>query len=105
MNSRNTGKRPGIGFKMTAFRHPQAKRVTDSKDPPLSFEAALSELESLVERMESGELTLEESLQSFEQGITLTRTCQEALTEAEQKVEILTSQDPQADAEPFESEP
>ena len=78
--------------------------MTDSKDPPISFEAALSELESLVERMESGELTLEESLQAFEQGIALTRTCQQALAEAEQKVEILTSNDPQADAEPFESE-
>jgi len=105
VKSRNPGKRLGIAFKMGAFRHQQAKRVTDSKDPPLSFEAALSELETLVERMESGELTLEESLQSFEQGIALTRTCQQALAEAEQKVEILTSQDPQADAEPFESEP
>jgi exodeoxyribonuclease VII small subunit len=105
VKSRNPGKRLGIAFKIGAIRHQQAKRVTDSKDPPLSFEAALSELETLVERMESGELTLEESLQSFEQGIALTRTCQQALAEAEQKVEILTSQDPQADAEPFESEP
>jgi len=79
--------------------------VTKNNDKPLSFEAALSELEGLVERMESGELTLEESLKSFEQGIALTRTCQQALAEAEQKVEILTSNDPQADTEPFDSEP
>ena len=78
--------------------------MTDNNDSPVSFEKALSELEALVERMETGELTLEESLKSFEQGIALTRSCQQALTEAEQKVEILTSNDPQAEAEPFDSE-
>jgi len=79
--------------------------VADNNSTSPSFETALSELENLVERMESGELTLEESLKSFEQGIALTRSCQQALNEAEQKVEILTSNDPQADAEPFDSEP
>ncbi len=54
-----------------------------------SFEDALKDLEDIVERMEQGELSLEESLQSFEQGIQLTRTCQQALQEAEQKVNIL----------------
>jgi len=81
--------------------------VVDKKDqntPAPSFESALSELEELVERMESGELSLEESLKSFEQGIALTRSCQQALSEAEQKVEILTSNDPEAAAEPFDSE-
>lgn len=71
---------------------------------PPSFESALSELEGLVERMESGELSLEESLESFEQGIALTRACQQALSAAEQKVEILTGKDPEAAAEPFDSE-
>lgn len=71
---------------------------------PASFEAALAELESLVERMESGELSLEESLQSFEHGVALTRSCQKALVEAEQKVAILTANNPDADAEPFDSE-
>ena len=78
--------------------------MTDENAPPASFETALSELEALVERMESGELTLEESLQSFEQGIALTRACQQALAEAEQKVEILTGNDPDAAGEPFDSE-
>jgi exodeoxyribonuclease VII small subunit len=78
--------------------------VADKNPSSPSFETALSELESLVERMESGELTLEESLKSFEQGIALTRSCQQALSEAEQKVEILTSNDPEADAEAFDSE-
>lgn len=56
---------------------------------PLDFEAAMSELETLVERLEHGELPLEESLAAFERGVTLTRACQSALKEAEQKVEIL----------------
>ena len=55
-----------------------------------NFEGSLSELEQLVWEMESGELPLEESLKKFEQGIKLIRSCQEALTDAEQKVEILT---------------
>lgn len=70
----------------------------------LSFEQALSALEALVARMESGELSLEESLASFERGVQLTRTCQQALRAAEQKVEILTSRDVDAEPEPFESD-
>ena len=60
------------------------------KKPEIDFEKALAELEQLVETMEKGELTLEESLQHFERGITLTRACQQALADAEQKVRILT---------------
>lgn len=58
-----------------------------------NFETALEELETLVERMEGGETSLEESLADFERGIELTRSCQTALTEAEQKVEILLKKD------------
>ncbi len=71
-----------------------------SKTP--SFEQALAELESLVETMEQGELSLEESLKSFERGVLLTRTCQQALKEAEQKIQILTENTPDAEPEPFE---
>ncbi len=78
--------------------------MTDKTTDDLSFEDALSELESLVERMEQGELSLEDSLKSFERGVALTRTCQQALKAAEQKVEILTSQDPDARPEAFDSE-
>lgn len=53
------------------------------------FEAALEELETLVERMEGGELSLDASLAAFERGIHLTRRCQQALTEAEQRVQVL----------------
>ncbi len=49
----------------------------------------MRELEELVERLEQGDLPLEESLAAFERGVMLTRTCQAALKEAEQKVEIL----------------
>lgn len=60
-----------------------------AEDKRFDFEASLKELEGLVERMERGDLTLEESLQSFERGIRLTRDCQRALRAAEQKVEVL----------------
>ncbi|MBW8054059.1 MAG: exodeoxyribonuclease VII small subunit [Acidiferrobacterales bacterium] len=53
------------------------------------FEAALTELERLVEKMESGEQSLEEALKSFQRGIELTRACQQALKQAEQRVEKL----------------
>lgn len=57
------------------------------------FEAALEELEALVERMEGGELSLDESLAAFERGIHLTRRCQQALSEAEQRVAVLLEKD------------
>jgi len=66
------------------------------------FEAALAELESLVERMEQGNLSLEETLAQFERGIRLTRSCQSALKAAEQKVEILVRQAGGDAVEPFE---
>lgn len=53
------------------------------------FETAMHELEQLVDRLEQGDLSLEESLAAFERGVSLTRACQSALKEAEQKVEIL----------------
>lgn len=60
---------------------------------PLNFEQALGELEALVAAMESGELTLEESLQAFEAGVRLTRECQQTLQQAEQKVQLLLAED------------
>ncbi len=60
------------------------------KDP--SFEQSLNELQVLVERLESGDLSLEESLATFEQGIGLTRDCQSALQDAEQRVQTLLEQ-------------
>jgi len=63
------------------------------KTSPLNFEAALVELEQLVDRMETGEMSLEESLQAFERGVALTRDCQKALKEAELRVQALTETD------------
>ncbi len=74
------------------------------KQEKLDFERALEELEQLVARMEKGETSLEESLKDFERGIQLTRTCQKALQEAEQKVQILAEQEGRSDTQPFERE-
>ncbi len=60
-----------------------------AKAKKLDLESSLQSLEELVDRMENGGLTLEESLKEFEQGIKLIQTCQKSLTEAEQKVEVL----------------
>ena len=72
--------------------------------PDLDFEAALAELEKLVETMESGEQSLEETLASFQKGIELTRSCQEGLKAAEQKVEQLIQKNGKYLAEPVEPE-
>lgn len=58
----------------------------------VNFEEALEELESLVEQMEDGDLSLEESLAAFEKGVRLARECQEALKAAEQRVQVLLQQ-------------
>jgi exodeoxyribonuclease VII small subunit len=69
-----------------------------------SLEKSLAELEALVERLESGELSLQQALKEFERGVKLTRQCQAALKEAEQKVEILLKSTDDAEPEPFEPE-
>ena len=58
-------------------------------DPPPSFEAALQRLESIVQRLEKGELPLEESLVLYEEGVRLARLCHGKLEEAEGKIELL----------------
>ncbi|AYC31446.1 exodeoxyribonuclease VII small subunit [Pseudomonas cavernae] len=68
------------------------------------FEQSLTELQTLVERLESGELSLEDSLTAFEQGIRLTRECQGALAQAEQKVQILLERDGELAEAPFEAD-
>ncbi len=73
-------------------------------DQTPEFEKSLAELEKLVERMEQGELTLEESLKSFERGMALTRHCQQALDQAQQKVDRLLEQDGEIQVAPFESD-
>ena len=70
---------------------PDILTAADNDATP-DFEASLEELEALVERLEQGDLPLEESLRSFERGVALTRQCQGALASAQQKVEILLAQ-------------
>ncbi len=65
------------------------------------FEQALDELERLVERLERGDLPLEDALKTFERGVELTRHCQTALKSAQQRVEILLRRGGEAAAEPF----
>ena len=61
--------------------------MTASK--PVNLEKALADLESLVDELEGGELPLDKAMKKFEEGIKLTQSCQAALKEAEQKVQIL----------------
>ena len=64
--------------------------MTRQKSATPDFEAALAELEQIVERLEQGDLPLEESLRQFERGVELTRSCQKSLRQAEQKISILS---------------
>jgi exodeoxyribonuclease VII small subunit len=63
--------------------------TTNQASNAFDFEDSLAELETLVQQMEQGDLTLEDSLAAFERGISLTRGCQTALAQAEQKVNFL----------------
>ncbi|GAA3929410.1 exodeoxyribonuclease VII small subunit [Luteimonas lutimaris] len=69
--------------------------------PVADFEASLDALEQLVEKMEHGELSLEESLAAYERGVGLYRRCQQALEQAELRVKLLSDPDNPASAEPF----
>lgn len=80
------------------------KSATSDKQDPISFETAMQELEQLVARLEQGELSLDQSLKDFERGVALTRICQRALTEAEQKVQILSRDQGQESLVAFDSE-
>ncbi|MFP1722181.1 exodeoxyribonuclease VII small subunit [Lonsdalea quercina] len=70
-------------------------------EPPVSFESSLNDLEQIVARLESGDLPLEEALQAFEQGIQLARQGQLKLQQAEQRVQILLNDEPEAALTPF----
>lgn len=63
--------------------------MTKAKSSKIDFEKTLAELEQLVDEMESGELSLDQSLTKFEKGVALTKSCQQALKDAELRVNIL----------------
>jgi exodeoxyribonuclease VII small subunit len=73
--------------------------VASKKKPEL--EQALEDLEAIVEQLERGEMSLDDSLKAFEQGVKLTRQCQSILATAEQKVQQLIEQDGALQAIPF----
>jgi exodeoxyribonuclease VII small subunit len=73
----------------------------DSSPQTPDFERALAELESLVERLERGDLPLDEALKTFERGVQLTRHCQTSLQAAQQKVEILLKRSGQTEVAAF----
>ncbi len=75
---------------------PRAKSSTRSRSKTAkqpSFEQSLEQLETLVEALEEGDLSLEQALDHFEQGVTLTRSCQQQLDQAEQKIKVLIEKD------------
>jgi len=73
------------------------------KRPP-DFEKSLQELEQLVEKLEAGDLPLEESLKAFEKGVNLTRECQSALEAAQTRVDILLKRNGESELVPFDAE-
>jgi len=68
------------------------------------FEHSLAQLEAVVERMEQGDLPIEEALKAFEEGVKLTRECQGILDQTEQKVQMLIEQQGEFKARPFNEE-
>ncbi|KAB8318529.1 exodeoxyribonuclease VII small subunit [Tolypothrix campylonemoides VB511288] len=83
---------------MTPNAPPDASPVAD-------FERSLDELEKLVDRMEHGEMSLEESLAAYERGVGLYRQCQTALEQAELRVRLLTDPQDPGSARPFDAAP
>ena len=73
--------------------------MSTTKTP--AFEDNLSALEGIVEQLESGQLSLDDAMKAFEQGIRLTRECQESLAAAEQKVQVLMQRNGEQTLEPW----
>ena len=67
------------------------------------FEVALAELESIVQKLEDGDQSLDMSLEQFERGVSLSRFCQQSLSEAEQKVKILLEEDGEEEFHSFDN--
>jgi exodeoxyribonuclease VII small subunit len=80
---------PNVASQKLRSPDPIAENPTESVTSPPDFERSLAELEAIVDKLEAGDLSLDESLKQFERGVQLTRACQTALKQAEHKVEIL----------------
>lgn len=81
-------------------------RKISKKEAPSSidFEKSMAKLNQLIEKMETGQLSLESSLTHFEEGIALIRQCQQTLNEAEQKIQILTEKSGKTTLTDFQSD-
>ncbi|MGH8052782.1 MAG: exodeoxyribonuclease VII small subunit [Stenotrophomonas sp.] len=79
------------------------KKSPNEASPVAHFEQSLDELELLVEKMEAGDLSLEQSLAAYERGVGLYRQCQQALEQAELRVRLLTDPAQPEKSEPFDS--
>ena len=77
------------------------KKTASDPSPVADFEHSLDELEQLVEKMEHGEMSLEDSLAAYERGVGLYRRCQSALEQAELRVRLLSDPEQSQNAEPF----
>ena len=75
-----------------------------SKNSVRHFEENLTELDTIVNQLESNQLSLEDALKAFEKGVKLSQNCQNVLTQAEQKVQILLKQQDNESLEPFDPE-
>ena len=82
-----------------------ARKPTTEASPVADFETSLDQLEQLVEKMEHGEMSLEESLAAYERGVGLYRRCQSALEQAELRVRLLSDPENPDNAEPFAGMP
>ncbi|TWI10600.1 exodeoxyribonuclease VII small subunit [Aerolutibacter ruishenii] len=82
-----------------------ARKSASEPSPVADFEASLDELEQLVEKMEHGDMSLEDSLAAYERGVGLYRRCQTALEQAELRVKLLSDPQDPASAEPFAAAP
>ncbi|MGE8213019.1 MAG: exodeoxyribonuclease VII small subunit [Stenotrophomonas sp.] len=80
-----------------------AKKSPNEASPVAQFEQSLEELEQLVEEMEAGDLSLEQSLTAYERGVGLYRQCQQALEQAQLRVRLVSDPAQPEKSEPFES--
>ena len=93
-----------IGARGTHLNHPAAKKPEPVSVKKPDFERSLNRLEEVVRKLESPQLSLDEALKLFEEGVGLSRVCQKQLEEAEGRVEILLKKaDGNLVAEPFEN--
>ena len=93
-----------VSFKVARVKTKSAKTEPMNTDKLPDFEQSLSELEALVQKLEQGDVPLEDALTTFERGVALTRQCQTALRTAQQKVEVLLARNGEENIAAFDAE-